>query len=383
MTHWLEQTLGALIIVLVLLDVFLTVLYARAGTGIVSDRLARLTWRFFRFVSKPFGRHRGIVLSLCGPHILVLFVALWDFSLTLGTALIIHPRLGTSLPSGSGGTPTDFITALFAGGSSTSIVGAGDFTPQTSGLRLFYLFTSLVGTAIVSLTLTYLMQVYTALQRRNALGLKIHLAAAETADAAELLAGLGPEGKFDGGHSNLSEMAVGMSEVKESHHFYAVLSYFRFRSSYYSMSQTTLVALDAVTLIKSGLDNKKYAWLRDSASVEQLRGASMLLLKTVTETFFPNGASDFQRRPDEETRDRWRRRYFAALRRLRQAGIETNADEQAGAETYVSLRAEWDNLITTLAPTLAYDMEEIDPAGSRPESADERQELRTRLGSAG
>lgn len=96
---------------------------------------------------------------------------------------------------------------------------------------MFYLFTSLVGTAIISLTLTYLMQVYAALQRRNALGLKIHLASAETADAAELLAGLGPEGKFDSGYNNLSEMAVGMSEVKESHHFYTVLSYFRFRSS--------------------------------------------------------------------------------------------------------------------------------------------------------
>lgn len=227
------------------------------------------------------------------------------------------------------------------------------------------------------------MQVYAALQRRNALGLKIHLATAETADAAELLAGLGPRGKFDGGYNNLSEMAVGMSEVKESHHFYAVLSYFRFRSSYYSVSQTTLVALDAVTLINSGLDDEKYAWLKESASVAQLRRSSMFLLTTVTETFFPGGAPDFHRPPDEETRDRWRRRYFAALRRLQQAGIETVADEQAGAETYVSLRAEWDRYITTLAPTLAYDMEEIDPAGSCPKSTDERDELHTRPSSVG
>ena len=279
--------------------------------------------------------------------------------------------------------PEPDVTALLAGGSSTSIVGAGDFTPQTNSFRMFYLFTSLVGTSIISLTLTYLLQVYTALQRRNALGLKLHLFAAETGDDAELLAGLGPQGKFDGGYNNLSEMAAEMSNVKESHHFYTVLSFFRFRNSYYSVSQSTLLALDTVTLIKSALDDIKYAWLKESAAVTQLWRASMLLLTTLSDTFFPRGAPDSQDTPDEEMRKRWCKRYFAGLRRLKQAGIETIADEKAGAETYVSLRAEWDHRITMLAPTLAYCMEEIDPAGSRPESADERTKFRTRLSSVG
>ncbi len=75
-----------------------------------------------------------------------------------------------------------------------AIVGAGDFAPRTSAFRLFALFSALVGLAVISLTLTYLTQVYTALQRRNALGRAIHLAAAETGDDAELIAGLGPGG---------------------------------------------------------------------------------------------------------------------------------------------------------------------------------------------
>jgi len=39
-----EQVAGALLMAVVLLDVFLTVLYARIGTGIISTRLARATW---------------------------------------------------------------------------------------------------------------------------------------------------------------------------------------------------------------------------------------------------------------------------------------------------------------------------------------------------
>ena len=67
-----EQALGALLVLLILLDVFLTVLYARAGTGIISSRLALLIWRAFGIISRQFGRSRGTMLSFCGPTILVL-----------------------------------------------------------------------------------------------------------------------------------------------------------------------------------------------------------------------------------------------------------------------------------------------------------------------
>ncbi|MGH6611916.1 MAG: hypothetical protein ACRECQ_16860, partial [Burkholderiaceae bacterium] len=72
-----------------------------------------------------------------------------------------------------------------------------------------------------------------------------------------------------------------------------------------------------------------------------------------------------------------------ALRRLRQAGIQTIADEQAGAETYLSLRAEWDHHIETLAPSMAYSMDEVDPAGSHPETSDDLQEFRALQRSVG
>ena len=320
-------------------------------------------------------------MSFCGPVVLVLLVAIWDFGLTLGAALIIHPALGASVANSSGATPTDFITALQAGGNSTSIVGSGELSPQTGAFRLFYLFASLTGTAIVSLTLTYLMQVYSALRSRNSTALQFHLASAETGDAAEFVAGLGPQGKFDGGYSNLSEMAVKISEAKEAHHFYPVLFNFRFSETHYSVSRFALVALDSVTLIKSALDDRKYEWLKESAGVAHLWRACMLLLTNLAENFLPGETGKMQ--PDERKRERWHRRYQAALEKFRQAGIETIADERAGFEIYVSLRAEWDDSIASLAPLLGYELEEIDPAGRRPESAAGRQDFRARSHSAG
>ena len=61
---------GALLIVLVLLDVFLTVLYARIGAGIFSHQLACWTWKLFRAISRPFPRWRDQALSFCGPVII-------------------------------------------------------------------------------------------------------------------------------------------------------------------------------------------------------------------------------------------------------------------------------------------------------------------------
>lgn len=377
MTATVERALGAALMLLILADVFLTVLYARMGTGILSRRVARLAWKLFRAGSAPLGRRRGAVLSFCGPAILVLLLVVWALGLALGAALVIHPDLGTGVRASSGSTPTDFAAALLAGGSSLSIVGAGDFSPDTAGYRLFYLFNSVVGGSVLSLTLTYLMQVYTALRSRNVLGLKLHLQTAETADAAELLAGLGPEGQFSGGYNNLSDLAVEMSAAKEAHHFYPVLFYFRFREPFYSVSRFTLVALDTVSLIKSALDDDELGWLKESTSVELLWRGALILATSLEDNFHPSGAAE-RTEPDAATRDRWNRRYAAAVRRLRQAGIATRGDEDTGAEIYATLRACWDPHISQLAPQMAYKVDEIDPACSHPEASDARPPFRDR-----
>ncbi len=116
------------------------------------------------------GTRRPAVLSFCGPVILLLYVLLWAVGLTLGAGLIIHPDLGTGVQAGNGPTPTDLLTALYAGGSSMAIVGASDFKPATDAYRVVYLVTSLIGMSVTSLVLTYVMQVYGALRQRNALG---------------------------------------------------------------------------------------------------------------------------------------------------------------------------------------------------------------------
>src|SRR6185312_12772714 len=97
----------------------------------------------------------------------------------------------------------------------------------------------------------------------------------ETGDAADALAGLFPQNRTEGGYSQLAEIGAEIAAVKESHHLYPVLFFFRFREPYYSVSRFTLVTLDLGSLIKSALDDEEYAWLKESAAVHQLLRGSM------------------------------------------------------------------------------------------------------------
>jgi hypothetical protein len=215
----IEQAVGIGIMLLFLTDIFVTVLYARANAGILAPRLGRLIWRVFRVVGGSLGRPAD-VLSFCGPAILITAVAFWAFGLTLGAALIIHPELGHGVVSGSGETGTDFLTALEAGGASLAIVGAGDHSPAAASMQLLYLFDSLIGVSVLSLTLTYLMQVYTALRERNVVAMDLHLLTAETDDAAELLVRLAPDGDPGRAVDALAQLGGRITAGKEAHHFY-------------------------------------------------------------------------------------------------------------------------------------------------------------------
>jgi hypothetical protein len=357
--RWVEPIAGTLLMALVLADVFLTVLYARAGTEIISTRLARLVWLALRSVPK--NRSNSHLLSFCGPIIVVALLLTWSILLAIGAALIVHPQLGTNITNSNQDTPTDLVTAIYVAGSSLSIVGGSNFAPQSAGAKLLFLFNSVIGTSVISLTITYLMQIYGALRSRNSLCLKIHALSDQTGDAAELLAHLFANNQLSAGYNNLSEIAAEATNAKEAHHFYPILFYFRFPEPYYSVSRSSLVALDAVSLIRSALP-KEADWLKQSGVVTQLSAATLLLLSTLNNVFLQEKASA---EADDVDHSLWRIRFENARQRLQEAGICVTDDLQRSLESYIEQRRKWDHLIRLLGASMAYQPSEIDTATHR------------------
>ncbi len=108
----LEQVAGLCLLTLILVDIFVTVLYARAGTGLIAPHLERLFWGLMRRIYTVTTRRRGHILPFGGPLLVVAVVAMWFVGLSLGAALVVHPALGSGVKATSGDTPSTFIAAL-------------------------------------------------------------------------------------------------------------------------------------------------------------------------------------------------------------------------------------------------------------------------------
>jgi hypothetical protein len=349
----LEQFVGTALMLLFLADIFLTVLYARAGTGLLAPYWTRAIWALLHSFAKLLGRGRGTVLSLAGPLIVVSLIGFWALGLAAAAALVIQPELGTSIRPSNGDTPTDFITALLVAGNSLSIVGGGDYAPHTSGTRILFLMNSLIGASVLSLVLSYLVQVYSALRERNALALTIDLMTDGTGDAAAMLVRLMPDGDADDATNELGNLVRSLAATKEAHHFYPLLFYFRFAEPRYAVSRFTLVLLDLTTLIDSGLDPQRYRTLVKSGPVSALRQGAFMLLETLDRNF-PSAENHVS---DSCETSRSRQTYVAATKTLERAGIAVQSD---GTERYVAGRGKWEPLAQRVAPSLGYTMDEID-----------------------
>jgi hypothetical protein len=87
----IQQIGGILLILLVLLDVFLTVLYTRMGTGLVSRRMGNGIWHCFRVTAQESqGEPRLNSIVLRPGHLRCLHLHLDKWSL-LGNVLLIYP----------------------------------------------------------------------------------------------------------------------------------------------------------------------------------------------------------------------------------------------------------------------------------------------------
>lgn len=349
----LEQIVGAALLLLFLADIFLTVLYARAGTGLLAPRWNRLVWTTVRAVSALSGGRRRAVLSVAGPLIVILLIGFWSLGLAIGAALIIQPELGTAIRPSTGQATTGFATALLVAGNSLSIVGGGDYSPYTDATRFLYLVNSLIGASVLSLVLSYLVQVYSALRERNALALTIDLMTDGTGDAAVMLARLMPDGDGGNAATELGSLVRSLAATKEAHHFYPLLFYFRFEEPRYAVPRFSFVLLDLAALVDAALDTRQYRSLTGSAAIASLRQATLLILELL------DGHLAAGRKHSFNAEDAWqyRQRYAAATRHLADAGIVTQSD---GVERYVASRSEWMPLVRRVARAGGDTMRDID-----------------------
>lgn len=156
----LARLLGALLLLFVAADVFLTVLLPSAR-GVLTGVWSRTLWRAASALPGRVG-HRA--RQAAGPLSLVSTIATWVLLIWVGYALLYLPVLSTlSYSSEVRFEGSEPVTALYFSGVVLTTLGLGDITGQDDVTRLTMIFEAASGLALFTASLGYLPALYTVI----------------------------------------------------------------------------------------------------------------------------------------------------------------------------------------------------------------------------
>jgi hypothetical protein len=357
--EWIFYTVGFCTVLFTGIDVFLTVLYARSGTGLISPKLNLYIWLIFRQIARLFSRRKQTILSFCGPTILVTLLSLWVFLFIFGFALIIWPQLGNQVVATDGQDPATFWSAFYYSGYSFSTLGTGDIVPESDFYRVLMVVQSVIGFSLFTLIITYFLNLFNAVRRRNVFALSLHSKTLGTADPSEYVSRIAGDDELIITQQQFGEISVKLTEMLESHHFYPILQYFRFPEILYGIPRILLITLDTMSLFKSTLDEKSYFRPMNSVAANELWNSGISLLSHFAQTTphkyvslnFPDNREMYQ--------GKWRNHYFAALEKLQLNGVETRKDPEEGLREYIRHVSRWEPYIIGLSQFMLYDEHDL------------------------
>ncbi|MGY2085735.1 potassium channel family protein [Blastococcus sp. SYSU DS0539] len=213
---------GAAAIGLVVWDVSSTTLTLGEGAGPLTRRLLAAAWRLLLRIHRR-GGGRPRLLGSAGPALMGATVALWVVLFWAGWSLVF---LGSgSVVEARTGRPGSVADVVYFAGYAVSTLGVGDYVAADPAWRVVTALASFSGLALVTLSITYLFSVMSAVVARRAAATQLH----GLGDSAQEIV----VGGWDGDRfspvltQQLLQLPAQLASVAEQHLAYPVLHYFR------------------------------------------------------------------------------------------------------------------------------------------------------------
>jgi hypothetical protein len=159
---------GVIVVAGALREVFEDLFHPTA-TGTLSDLISRGVFSVFRKSRR--------LLPIAGPLALVLVIFSWAILLTVGFALLYYSSLPADFRAQSGTPDHGFWTALYFSFEVMTTLGLGELTPNPAWLRMLVSFHALVGFALVTASVSWIVLLYPALARMRSLARRASLLA--------------------------------------------------------------------------------------------------------------------------------------------------------------------------------------------------------------
>lgn len=241
----LVLTTGSLLVLWGLFETLWTTLWTDGHAAPLSGRVASLTWKLVR-LARPAG-HR--VLSLAGPLVFAATALVWILMLWVGWTLIFASDPEGLVSSSDGSRPSLAGTVWYAGYVLFTL-GNGDFSPRTGEWQVASAFAAGCGILVVTLTVTYVLQVLSASVGSRSLASQI-LGLAQTPQ--DLLLAFWDGERFASLELTLQSWSSQLTRLTQQHLAYPILHFHHPSRAQHAHTLAIAVLDEALTMLALGV----------------------------------------------------------------------------------------------------------------------------------
>lgn len=239
---------GLALVALALVEVAWTTVAAGSGAGPLTGRVADGLWRAALATHRRRPSHR--LLSLAGVVIVFAVLALWISLVVAGWSLVFGVAPG-AVRDAATGMPADLGDRLYFVGYTVFTLGNGDYVPGDGGWQLATIAATGTGLVLVTLSITYLVPVASAVGRRRELA--TYISSLGSGPTAILRTGWDGT-SFNGLSGHFVELTARLTTLRQQQFTYPIVHYFHSGSPTNSAPPNIVNLCQALHLLAWGVD---------------------------------------------------------------------------------------------------------------------------------
>ena len=308
----LVVVVGTGLILLALFDVAWTTIAAGSGAGPLTSRIAELLWRSALRFHRMRPSHS--LLSIAGVVIVFAVLTVWILLVVTGWSLIFAAGDGAVRDAGTG-TSADLGARLYFVGYTVFTLGNGEYMPGEGVWQLATVLAAGTGLILVTLSITYLVPVVSAVALRRQMA--SHISTLGTSPSEIVRTAWSGEG-FPGLGQHLETLTGLVNTCRHQLLTYPVLHYFHSGDPTTASAPTVANLAQALHLLAHGVDP---AVRPPTVEYEPLQRAIDAYLHTVQQAHFELSTPPVP---------------LASLEPIRALGVPTVDDDEYHAITEVT-----------------------------------------------
>lgn len=242
----LLAVVGLFLVGFTLFDALWTTI-APYGAGPLSKQIARGWWTASLWVHRRIGAHR--LLAFAGPALLVIAFLVWVGLLWMGWTLLFSAEPGAVVASASN-APADLAGRVYYVGFVLFTLGTGDYVPVGGTWEVLSAVASLSGLFVVTLAITYVLSVVSAVAAKRQLAGSIHSLGDTPAD---LVCRAWDGSGFAGLDQHLPSLGSALEHHNQRHLAYPVVHYFHSTDRRTALGPAVAVLDDALLILAEGV----------------------------------------------------------------------------------------------------------------------------------